>query len=101
MRHSVLILGPLAVAGCLAESQQARPPQPTPDRSQETLREIERQRRWAADALAAHPQGDELDAVRDGNKNAIADTRKRFGRLLTAVERATWIREAVPEVLRG
>ena len=105
MRHSVLIIGTLAVAACLADSQQARPPQPTPgaapDRSQETLREIDRQRRWAADALAAHPQGDELDAVRDGNKNAIADTRKRFRRLLTAVERATWIREAVPEVLRG
>jgi hypothetical protein len=105
MRHSVLLLGTLAAAGCLAESHQARPPQPgpvaAPDRSQETLREIDRQRRWAADALAARPPADELDAVRDGDKDAIADTRKRFRRLLTAVERATWIREAVPEVLRG
>jgi hypothetical protein len=106
MRHSVLLLGTLSVAACLAESQQARPPPrpapaATPDRSQETLREIDRQRRWAADAVAARPPADELDAVRDGDKDAITDTRKRFRRLLTAVERATWIREAVPEVLRG
>ena len=105
MRHRVLLLGTLALAACVAESHQARPPQPAPmaapDRSQETLREIDRQRRWAADALAARPPADELDAVREGDKDAIADTRKRFRRLLTAVERATWIREAVPEVLRG
>src|SRR5437879_3421539 len=105
MRQSVLLLGTLAIAACVTESQKARPPEPpraaAPDRSQETLREIDRQRRWAADALAARPPADELDAVREGDKDAIADTRKRFRRLLTAVERATWIREAVPEVLRG
>jgi hypothetical protein len=105
MRHSIFVLGTLALAACVTESHQPRPPQPAPiagpDRSQETLREIDRQRRWAADALAARPPADELDAVRDGDRDAIADTRKRFRRLLTAVERATWIREAVPEVLRG
>src|SRR5712671_5492685 len=107
MRHSVLLLllGTLALPACVAESQQARPvepgPGPGPDRSQETLREIDRQRRWTADALAAKPPADELEAVRDGDADAISDTRKRFRRLLTAVERATWIRETVPEVLRG
>jgi hypothetical protein len=108
MRHSVLLLlGPLAFAACLSDSQQARPAQPPPvpvagpDRSPEALREIDRQRRWTADALAARPPADELDAVRDADADAISDTRKRFRRLLTAVERATWIRETVPEVLRG
>src|SRR5438270_1655163 len=105
MRPSVLLLGTLAIAACVTESQRPRPPEPAPaaapDRSQDTLREIERQRRWAADALAARPAADELDAVRDGDKDAISDSRKRFRRLLTAVERATWIRETVPEVLRG
>ena len=105
MRHSIpLLLGTLAAA-CVTESQRARPSQPgpaaAPDRSQETLREIERQRRWTADALAARPPADELDALREGDADAVSDTRKRFRRLLTAVERATWIRETVPEVLRG
>jgi hypothetical protein len=105
MRHSVLLLGTLAIAACVTESHRARPPEPAPtaapDRSQDTLREIDRQRRWAADALAARPATDELDAVRDGDAGAISDTRKRFRRLVTAVERATWIRETVPEVLRA
>src|SRR5882672_3416718 len=94
MRHSVLpLLGTLALAACLAESQQARRLEPAP--SQETLREIERQRRWTADALAARPPADELEAVRNGDADAISETRKRYRRLLTAVERATWIRETV------
>jgi hypothetical protein len=102
MRHSVLLLATLATAACVAESRQARPLESAaPDRSQEAPREIERQRRWTADALAARPPADELDAVRNGDKGAISDTRKRFRRLLTAVDRATWIRETVPEVLRG
>jgi len=106
MRQSALLLsGTLVLTACVAESQRARPVEPgparAPDRSQETLREIDRQRRWTADALAARPPADELEAVRDGDADAISDTRKRLRRLLTAVERTTWIRETVPEVLRG
>src|SRR5256886_8518135 len=105
MRHSILLLLGTLAAACVTESQRARPSQPgpaaAPDRSQETLREIERQRRWTADALAARPPADELDALREGDADAVSDTRKRFRRLLTGVERATWIRETVPEVLRG
>ena len=109
MRHSALFLGILSLSACIAESQQARPaapvaaptPAPGPDRSQQTLREIDQQRRWTAEALAARPTADELEAVRDGEAQAIADTRKRLRRLLTAVERTTWIREVVPEVLRA
>jgi len=109
MRHSALFLGIVSLSACIAESQQTRPaapaaaptPAPGPDRSQQTLREIDQQRRWTAEALAGRPVADELEAVRDGDPEAIADTRKRFRRLLTAVERTTWIREVVPEVLRA
>ena len=95
MRHSIpLLLGTLAAA-CVTESQRARPSQPgpaaAPDRSQETLREIERQRRWMADALAARPPADELDALREGDADAVSDTRKRFRRLLNP--RAGFARE--------
>ena len=109
MRHTALFLGTLFLAACISDSQQARPaapgpvsaPAPGPDRSQQTLRDIDQQRRWTEEALAGRPPADELEAVRDGDPEAIADTRKRFRRLLTAVERTTWIREAVPEVLRA
>src|SRR3989441_9577690 len=104
MRRSVLILGALASAACVVDSHQARPMEPNPpapDRSREALGEIERQQRWMGEALAGRPAADELQAVREGDADAVSDTRKRFRRLLTAVERATWIRETVPEVLRG
>ncbi|HYV66374.1 MAG TPA: hypothetical protein VE964_09035 [Myxococcales bacterium] len=109
MRHTALFLGTLSLAACISDSQQARPaapaaipaPAPGPDRSQQTLRDIDQQRRWTAEALAGRPPADELEAARDGDPEAIADSRKRLRRLLTAVERTTWIREAVPEVLRA
>src|SRR2546428_4123161 len=104
MRRSVLILGALASAACVVDSHQARPMEPNPpapDRSREALGEIERQQRWMGEALAGRPAADELQAVREGDADAVSDTRKRFRRLLTAVERATWIRETVPEGLRG
>jgi hypothetical protein len=105
MRHSALLASALAFAACVAESRQARPaeasPPPAPDRSQEALREIDRQQRWLADALAKRPPADELDAVREGDADAITDTRRRFRNLLAGVERGTWVRQTVPEVLRA
>src|SRR3989440_3454531 len=53
------------------------------------------QQRWTREALAAKPPPDELREVRDGDAEAVADTRKRFRRLVTAIERTTWIRETV------
>ena len=101
-----LLCGTIALAACVTESQRPPPapmppPPAAPDRSQDALREIERQQRSTANALAARPPADELQAVRDGDADAISDTRRRFRRLVTAVERATWIRDTVPEVLRG
>ena len=101
-----LLLGTFALAACVTESQRAPPPAPpvsapAPDRSQDALREIDRQQRSTANALAAKPPADELQAVREGDAEAISDTRRRLRRLVTAVERSTWIRETVPEVLRG
>jgi hypothetical protein len=76
-------------------------PLPVPDRSRQVLDEIQRQQRWTRDALAARPPTDELRDVRAGDAEAVADTRKKFRRLVTAIERTTWIRENVPGVLRG
>src|SRR5438067_7809462 len=105
MRRSAFALCALTFAACVTESQQARPaelPPATPaDRSQPAMTEIERQQRWMREALAARPPADELRAVREGDAEAVSDTRKRFRRLVTGVERATWIRNTVPEALRG
>jgi hypothetical protein len=59
------------------------------------------QERWAGEAVAGRPSPDELEAVRSGDRDAVADARKRWRRLLSAVERTTWIREAAPEALRA
>jgi hypothetical protein len=105
MRRSALVLFALTFAACVTESQQARPAEmpaaAAPDRSQPVLNEIERQQRWTREALAARPPADELRAVRDGDSEAISDARKRLRRLVTAIERTTWIRDNVPPVLRG
>jgi hypothetical protein len=105
MRRSALVLCALTFAACVTESQQARPaempPAGPPDRSQAVLNEIDKQQRWTREALAARPPADELRAVRDGDSEAISDTRKRLRRLTTAIERTTWIRDNVPPVLRG
>src|SRR3989440_9354148 len=70
-------------------------PPAVPDRSRQVLDDVQRQQRWTREALAAKPPPDELREVRDGDAEAVADTRKRFRRLVTAIERTTWIRETV------
>ena len=103
MRRHIPLLAAAGLAACLVESQPSRlmETNPGPDRNQETVAEIERQQRWTGEALAGKPSAEELQAVREGDADAVSDTRKRFRRLLTAVERTTWIRETVAEVLRG
>jgi hypothetical protein len=125
MYRNAILLFALAIVGCVTESRQARPsdapppaaaepppsmgapqtmesaPPVAPDRSGQVLDDIQRQQRWTREALAARPPPDELREVRDGDAEAVADTRKRFRRLVTAIERTTWIRETVPAVLRG
>jgi hypothetical protein len=126
MHRSALVLCTLAAFGCVTEARQTRPPEapppvaeeppaaaqappraaevappPVPDRSRQVLDEIQRQQRWTRDALAGKPPPDELRDVRNGDAEAVADARKRFRRLVTAIERTTWIRENVPGVLPG
>jgi hypothetical protein len=103
MRRAFPTLAAAALSACLVESQPTRTREVNrgPDRSAETVNEIDRQQRWLAEAVAGRPSTDELQAVREGDADAVSDTRKRFRRLLTAVERATWIRETVAEVLRA
>jgi hypothetical protein len=80
---------------CLSGPQPARP------RDDRLLREMAQQQRWAGEALAGRPGRDQLDAVRSGDRDAVADARKRWRKLLTAIERTTWIREAAPDALRA
>ncbi len=103
MRRILPTLAAAALSACLVESQRARTMEVNrgPDRSADTLNEIERQQRWLGEAIAGRPPADELQAVREGDPDAVSDARKRFRRLVTAVERATWIRETVPEILRA
>src|SRR5438067_4423611 len=126
MQRSALLFIVFAVAGCLTDTRQTRPSDspppvavepsraleappepaqrplpPVPDRSRQVLEEIQRQQRWTRDALAAKAPADELRDVRDGDAEAVADTRKRFRRLVTAIERTTWIRDNAAAALRG
>jgi len=126
MHRSAIALCALTAVACVTEPRATRPPeapppiaqeppvatQPAPrtaesvppsvpDRSRQVFEDIQRQQRWTRDALAARPPPDELRDVRDGDAEAISDTRKRFKRLVTAIERTTWIRETVPRALRN
>ncbi|HWE22571.1 MAG TPA: hypothetical protein VG496_01400, partial [Myxococcales bacterium] len=122
MHRRALAITVLAVAGCVRETRPpeelpppvatqppptAQPPvfesvpPPVPDRTRQVLEQVQQQQRWTRDALAARPPADELRDVRSGDAEAISDTRKRFRRLVTAIERTTWIRETVPGVVRS
>lgn len=125
MHRTAIAFSFLAAAACVTGARETRPPEapppiageppvatqppprtaesvppPVPDRSR-AFDDIQRQQRWTRDALAARPPPDELREVRDGDAEAVSDTRKRFKRLVTAIERTTWIREIVPRALRG
>jgi hypothetical protein len=50
--------------------------------------------------VAGRPAQDELEAVRSGDADAVSDARKRFRRLLMAIDRTVWIREAEVRALR-
>jgi hypothetical protein len=89
------ILPLFALCACVTGTQPAQ------QRDGRLLREMVQQERWAGEAVAGLPSPDELEAVRSGDRDAVADARKRWRRLLSAVERTTWIREAAPEALRA
>ena len=88
MRRNALIFILPALTACITG------PQPAHERDDRLTREIVQQQRWTAEAVTGRPTQDELDAVRAGDPDAVADARKRFKRLLAALDRTAWIREA-------
>jgi hypothetical protein len=94
MRRNILILALPALSACITGTQPAH------ERDQKLAREIAQQQRWTGEAVAGRPAPDELDAVRAGDADAVSDARKRFRRLLMAVDRTVWIREAEVRALR-
>jgi len=94
MRRNILLLVLPALSACITGSQA------THERDQRLVREIAQQQRWTGEAVAGRPAAEELDAVRAGDADAVSDARKRFRRLLMAVDRTAWIREAEVRALR-
>jgi hypothetical protein len=94
MRRNILLLVFPALTACITGSQA------THERDQRLVREIAQQQRWTGEAVAGRPAAEELDAVRAGDADAVSDARKRFRRLLMAVDRTVWIREAEVRALR-
>ncbi|MFL5378546.1 MAG: hypothetical protein ACJ787_11555, partial [Myxococcales bacterium] len=94
MRRTILVLIVPALSACITGSQPAH------ERDQRLVREIAQQQRWTGEAVAGRPAAEELDAVRSGDADAVSDARKRFRRLLMAVDRTVWIREAEIRAIR-
>jgi hypothetical protein len=94
MRRNILLLILPALSACITGSQPAH------ERDQRLMREIAQQQRWTGEAVAGRPAAEELDAVRSGDMDAVSDARKRFRRLLMAVDRTVWIREAEVRAIR-
>ena len=94
MRRNILLLTLPALSACITGSQPAH------ERDQRLVREIAQQQRWTGEAVAGRPAAEELDAVRAGDPDAVSDARKRFRRLLMAIDRTVWLREAEVRAVR-
>lgn len=83
----------LLSAGCITGSANV----PKDDR---VLRALSQQERWSQDALAQRPTAEQLDAIRASDYAAVGKGRAELKRLLQAVDRGTWIRDATVELMR-
>jgi hypothetical protein len=95
MRRNILVLILPALSACITGGSQ-----PAHERDQRLVREIAQQQRWTGEAVAGRPAAEELEAVRSGDADAVSDARKRLRRLLMAVDRTVWIREAEIRAIR-
>src|ERR1700682_5164713 len=85
-----LLLAMLLASGCIHGS---------PRRDDRPLRLIAQPERWAQDAIAARPDPSQLEAIRSGDFNAVGRARTELKRLLQAIDRGTWIRNAAGEMM--
>ena len=86
-------------AGCIVSSAGSKPME-SDYRDDRLSRQIQQQERWAQQALDGRPTQEQLDRIRSGDQAAVTAGRKELGRLIQAVERGTWIRDACAETLR-
>lgn len=82
----------LLLAGCLAERAHQR--------DDRLFNEVSKQERWAQDAVAAKLSPEDLVRVRRGDEDAVRSGRKTLRKLVSAVDRGTWIRDAAVESMR-
>ena len=87
----------LSAAGCIVAGSQVREREVRDDR---LVRQIAQQQRWAQQALDARPTKDQLDRIRQSDFSAVAAGRKELQRLIQAIDRGTWVRNAAAELLR-
>jgi hypothetical protein len=80
----------LLASGCIHGS---------PRRDDRPLRVLAQQERWAQDAIAARPNRSQLEAIRSGDFNAVGRARTELKRLLQAIDRGTWIRNAAVDMM--
>jgi len=91
MRNLFALL--LLSAGCIAGHAVA-------ERDDRLLREVSRQERWAQQAVEARPSPEQLERIRSSDYEAVSAARKELRRLIQAIDRGTWVREALLEAMR-
>lgn len=94
MRGQVLAIVAVC-AGCVVGG---RPPRS--DRDDRFLRAMAQQERWAQQAVDARPAPLQLDRIRQSDFSAVAAGRKELQRLIQAIDRGTWVRDAAADLLR-
>ena len=82
----------LLASGCYIDTPVARD-------QRRTLNAIRQEHRWAADRLARRMPAEEVSRVRAGDSRSSREANGRLRRLIDALERTTWIREATPRGL--
>jgi len=87
----------LGLAGCIVTGGK---PMERDARDDRLSRQLSQQERWAQQALEARPTQDQLDRVRSGDQAAVNAGRKELTKLLQAIDRGTWIRDASSEMLQ-
>lgn len=97
MRRMVFAALAASLGGCIVTGGR---PMENDYRDDRVSRQIAQQERWAQQALDARPTQDQLDRIRAGDQAAVNAGRKELGRLIQAIDRGTWIRDAASEMLR-
>ena len=90
--RTALPLSLLALSGCFVEGPHSRDQHRTVD-------QIRQEHRWASNQIGRRTSADELARVRAGESQPNRTARLRLVRLIDALDRITWIREATPRGL--